>query len=426
MRVHEGRLTGFVLVLLCAVTPLHAEPRLGGAGDVARDLWSLFQQIRGAGDQGDTLPARPHVERPIPIPSAGASGPVLDLSDLSRPLTLEQELGRLSALPESALRVTIPGGSARLGSYSVGSEQSVTGHLLVLRGDAEVYGRLDGNLVTYDGDVVLHPGAIVSGDVLAVHGRVQNAGGEIQGESRTLSAAQADAAVPAAPPSTLALVLQRLTGVIGVFLALACLGWALTVFARHHLQIVSDTTSHNFGRAFVTGLIGQILLLPTFGMLVVGLVLSVAGILLLPFAVIVYALLVIIGVIGGFLAVAHAMGETYTRKRQAAGIMLGEVGDARFVMLGLGVVLALWLAWALFGWVPVAGGIVQGAAVLLTWLVATTGLGAAMLSRAGIKENFAGRIIPPEALTDEYLWATPRFGVPAARRPGTPAPPRQR
>ena len=26
--------------------------------------------------------------------------------------------------------------------------------------------------------------------------------------------------------------------------------------------------------------------------------------------------------------------------------------------------------------------------------------------------------VPPEALTDEYLWATPQFGVPAARRPG--------
>ena len=48
----------------------------------------------------------------------------------------------------------------------------------------------------------------------------------------------------------------------------------------------------------------------------------------------------------------------------------------------------------------------------------STGFGAALLSRAGIRENFAGRLIPPEALTDEYLWATPQFGVPAARRPG--------
>ena len=414
-----------LLLLILPALSLHAEPRPDGVTSVAADIWSFLQQIRGSA-QDDSVPARRQVEHPIAIPAAGANGTVIDLSDLSRPLDIEQQLGQLSRLADTAIRVSIPGGTARLGSFSVGSEQSLAGHLLVLRGDADIYGRLDGNLVTYDGDVVLHPGAIVAGDVLAVHGRVQNSGGEIQGESRMLAAAPTAVQAPAPPRSTLSLTFSRLVGVIGVFLALACLGWALSVFAQQHLQIVSDTTSHNFGRAFVTGLIGQILLLPTFGMLVVGLVLSVAGILLLPFAVIVYVLLVIVGVVGGFLAMAHAMGETWTRRRQAAGVMLGNPGSSRFVMLGLAVTAALWLAWALVGWVPVAGSVVRGAAVLLTWLLATTGLGAAMLSRAGVKENFAGRIIPPEALTDEYLWATPRFGVPAARRPGTPAPPRQR
>ncbi len=411
---------GALLLLVLLAASLHAERR---SGRKAPDLWSLIQQMRGG--QDDSLGNRQQAEHPAAIPPAAAGGPVIDLSDLSHPLELERQLSELGSLPDSAVRVTLTGGTARLGAYSIGSDQSLPGHLLVLRGNAEVFGRLEGNLVTYDGDVILHPGAIVSGDVLAVHGRVQNGGGEIQGESRTLAAA-ATTARAKAPASALSLTFRRLTGVLGVFLALACLGWALAVFARHNLQIVSDTTTHNFGRAFVTGLIGQILLLPTFGMLVVGLVLSVAGILLLPFAVVVYALLVVVGVIGGFLAVMHAMGETWTRRRQAAGVMLGDAGSARLVFLGLGVVLTLWVAWALVGWVPVAGSIVRGAAVLLTWLLATTGLGAAMLSRAGVRENFAGRIIPPEALTDEYLWATPRFGVAAARRPGSPTPPRQR
>ena len=189
------------------------------------------------------------------------------------------------------------------------------------------------------------------------------------------------------------------------------------MFGRPNLEVVSDTVSHSFGRAFVTGLLGQILLLPTFGMLVVGLILSVAGILLLPFAVVVYALLVIVGAVGGFLAVAHAMGETYTRRQLALGTMLGSPNSYRYLLVGLGALAALWFAWAIFGWVPVAGELIRGAAFLVTWLLATAGFGAALLSRAGVRENFAGRLIPPEALTDEYLWATPQFGVAAARRP---------
>jgi hypothetical protein len=152
-------------------------------------------------------------------------------------------------------------------------------------------------------------------------------------------------------------------------------------------------------------------------MLVVGLILSVAGILLLPFAVVVYALLVIVAGVGGFLAVAHAMGETYTRRQLALGTMLGSPNSYRYLLVGLGALATLWFAWAVFGWVPVAGELIRGAAFLVTWLLATTGFGAALLSRAGVRENFAGRLIPPEALTDEYLWATPQFGVAAARRP---------
>lgn len=68
---------------------------------------------------------------------------------------------------------------------------------------------------------------------------------------------------------------------------------------------------------------------------------------------------------------------------------------------------------------PLAGWIILGAAVIATWLLGTVGLGASLLSRGGIRAEFAGRLVPPEALTDEYLWATPQFGVPAATRPDT-------
>jgi len=108
----------------------------------------------------------------------------------------------------------------------------------------------------------------------------------------------------------------------------------------------------------------------------------------------------------------------------AQGMIIGSPNSYRFLLVGLLALAALWGAWAIFGWVPVAGSIMWGAAFFVSWLLGTAGFGAALLSRAGIKENFSGRLFPPEAMTDEYLWATPQFGVPAGRRPGTRTPTR--
>ncbi len=351
------------------------------------------------------------------------SGSSLDLSDLSRPTLLESRLRSALESSNGVVRLTVREGMARRGNFSLDSSESLRGHLLVIDGRADIHGHLTGNLVTVRGDVVVHPGGVVSGDVLALGGEVHDQGGEIGGEVRTLQSS--NILSPTREPeaetlSPLETVFRRGAGVVGVFLSLLVLGFGLVMFGRPNLEIVSDTVSHSFGRAFLTGLLGQILLLPTFGMLVVGLILSVAGILLLPFAVAVFALLVVIGVVGGYLAVAHAMGETYIRRRMALGVVIGSPNSYRYVVLGLGALATLWAAWALFGWVPVAGTIVWGAAFFVTWLLGTAGFGAALLSRGGIKESFAGRLLPPEALTDEYLWATPQFGVPAARRPGPP------
>ncbi|HJP57886.1 MAG TPA: polymer-forming cytoskeletal protein [Gemmatimonadales bacterium] len=402
MRTRSGL---FAALLLVAATPgaLRADRR--PAIDTARDIWGMIQQLR---DHDTTQSVRPQA-----IAAAPAGGPTVELGDLSQPARLEARLAPLARTPAARLRVSVPNGQARLGDYSVGSDQTVRGHLLVLRGDADVYGRVQGNVVTLDGNVIVHSGAVISGDVLAIHGRVREQGGVVDGAIRTLSAG-----ATAVPLSPVELTLRRLAGLAGVIITLGVLGLGLVAFGRHNLEIVSDTVSHSFGRSFVTGLLGQILLLPTFGMLVVGLVLSVAGILLLPFAIIAYVLLAVVGVVGGYLAVAHALGETWTRRRLAQGTVVATASSYRFLAAGLGAMLVLWAAWAALGWVPVAGDLIRGAAILVTWFLGTAGFGAALLSRAGVRENFAGRIIPPEALTDEYLWATPQFGVPAVRRPG--------
>ena len=355
------------------------------------------------------------VPAPRAVPEAsGPDGLSIDISRLDDPVQLERRLRSLLEADLESLRLTVPGGRARLGDFTVGSGETSSGNLLVLRGDVDLFGRVSGNVVALDGDVILHSGARVAGDALAIGGRIRELGGVVSGERRALGSSPDPAA---APRSALGSGLTRLAGLAGVLVTLALLGFGTVLFARPNLEIISDTVSHSLFRSFLTGLLAQVLVIPTFGLLITGLVLSVVGILLVPFVIIVFPLLLVAAIVGGFLGVTHAMGETHLRRRMAAGVMVGSANSYRYLATGLIGVAAVWLAWILFGWVPLAGSLMFAAAFLATWLLATVGFGACLLSRAGIRPSFAGRYVPPEALTDEYLWATPQFGVSAVARP---------
>jgi hypothetical protein len=354
---------------------------------------------------------------------ASPQDPSIDISKLDDPVRLEQRLRLLLRGAPETIRLTVPEGKAHLGDFSVGASETFAGHLLVLRGDADLFGRVTGNVVALDGDVILHSGAEIAGDVLTIGGRVQDRGGVVRGEQRALGAAPL---APAARVGTFRSALTSLAGLAGVLVTLGFLGFGMVLFTRPNLEIISDTVTHSLFRSFLTGLLAQVLVIPTFGMLITGLVLSVVGILLVPFIVIVFPLILVAAIVGGFLGVTHAMGETHLRRRMAAGVVVGSANSYRYLGTGLLGVASVWLAWILFGWVPVAGTLMFVAAFLATWLLATVGFGACLLSRAGIQPTFAGRYMPPEALTDEYLWATPQFGVSAVKRPEGGKTPRPR
>ncbi len=402
MRAGNRLRTLLTTALLLPTVPLHAAGPGGALGELSFRARTLLP----------TLLLLDPVVTPQAVAPSDQEGVVVNPANLEHPAQLERELRAALRDPLSETRLTVTGGTARLGSYSVGSAEQITGHIVVLKGNAEIHGRVDGNVVTLDGNVILHPGGMVTGDVLAIGGRVRQIGGNIAGSQMELEAAP----TPHAELSVPVLVARRGAGLLGIGLTLLILGFGLVTFGRPNLEIVSDTVSHSFGRAFLAGLLGQVLILPTFGMMVVGLVLTIAGTVLVPFAAAVFILLAIIALIGGLLAVAHAMGETITRRRMAHGLRVSP-NAYRYVMTGLGSLATIWLAWVAFGWVPLAGSLIFAGAMLLTWGIATVGFGASLLSRGGVREHFAGRILPPEMMTDEYLWATPQLGVPAVKRP---------
>ena len=55
------------------------------------------------------------------------------------------------------------------------------------------------------------------------------------------------------------------------------------------------------------------------------------------------------------------MGESITRRQMAQGRALSP-NSYRYLVVGLACIFAPWLVWTLFGWAPVAGELMLGAA----------------------------------------------------------------
>ena len=190
--------------------------------------------------------------------------------------------------------------------------------------------------------------------------------------------------------------------VLAVYVALAFMGLGLLVFAPKQLETVSDTVWHSFWRSFLAGLFAQPLILPVFAMMLVGLALTVVGIVVIPFAVSAFLVALLLAILGGFVAVARSVGEIYLRRKMAQGHAVATWGSYRYIVYGLLPLLGIWLPVALLGWVPVAGTILTVTAAFTTWMVATAGFGAALISRGGLRGTFVRQM--DLALTDEQFW----------------------
>jgi hypothetical protein len=191
------------------------------------------------------------------------------------------------------------------------------------------------------------------------------------------------------------------------------MGLGFVFFAPRQLSVVADTVWHSFGRSFLAGLFAQPLILPAFGMLLVGLALTVVGILLVPVAVVAFVLAVLVAAVGGYIAVARTVGEIYLRRRMARGASVATWGSYRYIVYGLAGLLATWLPAIAFGWIPVAGDILLVAAALITWVFATAGFGASILSRGGLRGTFVRKL--DLALTDEHYWTAEGMPTPPPR-----------
>ena len=132
-------------------------------------------------------------------------------------------------------------------------------------------------------------------------------------------------------------------------------------------------------------------------MVVVGLAITVLGVLLIPFAVVAYVIAAAGLVTLGFLAVARLTGGALASDRgttSARGVHL------KALIIGLAAYLAVWMFAAVFAWNPFIGAICRAVAIAITWGAATVGLGATLASRAGTQRpGVSGRNSPAPTST---------------------------
>ena len=130
MRASKPLLALAALLAVTAGRPVSADTPLeasrSGAVDLMDDLWTLVTDVSTRVGLQD--PASKTGPRPQAIPGGG---PSIDVSNLTQPTDIEDQIRR-ALQSEGQLRLTIPGGTARGGNYSLGSEECLDGHLLVV------------------------------------------------------------------------------------------------------------------------------------------------------------------------------------------------------------------------------------------------------------------------------------------------------
>jgi hypothetical protein len=295
------------------------------------------------------------------------------------------------------------------GDRSIAEKTVVDGPIAVARGNLDIYGTVRGDVVTLDGDVRVHRGGRVTGDAWAAAGTVIIEGGTVEGAKRAFSAHfPAAARAPSKPLTTFESI--KLT--IGWFALLMIIGLGVMVFTEGNLDGTVLGLEKGFAKSFWIGVAGQVILLPALIVLVAALAITVIGLLLSPFAIVAYVIAAAGLVTLGFLAVARLTGGMFTSDR---GTTSPRGVHLRALFMGLVVYLGLWMLAAVFTWNPLFGSMFRALASAITWVAATVGLGAAIVSRGGTVRpgNASGK-----STTDEFAWQTPTpvTGVAAATR----------
>lgn len=205
-------------------------------------------------------------------------------------------------------------------------------------------------------------------------------------------------------------ILQGISGMFSVlvtYVVLFAVGGGLIFFdGRKYLEGVGDTARHATGRSLLVGIAALFLAVPAFVLGIIALTLSIVGIPGLLAWLPGFPLAVMLALLLGYLGVAHAAGESFAEHRFNTGDWLQRGNSYYFLLSGLGVLLALFLAAHMVHmagpWLSAIRGMLFFLGTVVTGVSMAVGLGAVLISRAGTRP--LGRTAPharEEAFTEE-------------------------
>jgi hypothetical protein len=261
------------------------------------------------------------------------------------------------------------------GDLVIPAGTTTSGSVMVVRGNLDVYGNVDGAATAVLGDVIVHDGGRVRGGAVALMGHVRNEGGSILGVIKDVGATHNRSTVSfgGRPRTTIGSLVSAVVWLIVLLLV----GTFVLSFMRDYFKRAVEVVTNETGRSLFTGILAGVATVPAVIALCILFAITIVGVFLIPIGVGVFLVAVSGIAILGFLVVAHVAGIAISHKSNSE-TPAGE--ELQYLFTGILAFSGLWIVAAAFTWFPILGSLLRMLAFSVTFVAAATGFGAVILS----------------------------------------------
>src|SRR5687768_1605605 len=169
------------------------------------------------------------------------------------------------------------------GDHVVPAGTTTSGSVMVVRGNLDVYGNVDGAATAVGGDVIVHEGGRVRGGAVALMGHVRNEGGSILGVIKDVGTTHSRSTVSfGGRPRT---TVGSLVSAVVWLLALLLIGTFVLFYMRDYFTRAVEVVTNETGRSLFTGVLAGFATVPAVIALCIGLAITIIGIFLIPIGV---------------------------------------------------------------------------------------------------------------------------------------------